>query len=170
MYIVNSQTFNWIYGWRIWLKFCLWIFFMILNINFWVVKSNFFCNNTLWLTLAQEGSHRSSGWMTGFDSRAVCMGFVVEKVTLGQVLLRVLRLSLVGIIPQLPHTYSFIHNWRFISLAIHSAITSHIHACIQARHAITHSGEYFCTNNQQMYTKFIYWTMSMKTSITKPEI
>jgi hypothetical protein len=44
----------------------------------------------------------------GFDPRPVYMGFVVNKVALGQVFLRVLHLSPVSIIPPMLHSSSFI--------------------------------------------------------------
>jgi hypothetical protein len=43
--------------------------------------------------------------------------FVVEKVAMGQVLVRVLRLSPVSIIPLIPHGNSFIYRQHYIILA-----------------------------------------------------
>jgi hypothetical protein len=42
-------------------------------------------------------------WRPGFDPRSVQVGFVVDKVALGQVLPRVLRFSPVRFIPPLLH-------------------------------------------------------------------
>jgi hypothetical protein len=41
-----------------------------------------------------------------FTARSVHMGFVLDKVALGQVFLPVLRFSLVSIIPPMLHIYS----------------------------------------------------------------
>jgi hypothetical protein len=44
----------------------------------------------------------------GFDPRAVHVRYVVEKVALGQVFFRVLRLSPVNIIPAMLHTHVYL--------------------------------------------------------------
>ena len=46
----------------------------------------------------------------GFNPRTVCMWFVVEKVALGQISLRVLRFSPVSIVMIMLHFHSFIHT------------------------------------------------------------
>jgi hypothetical protein len=42
-------------------------------------------------------------WRPGFNHRSVHVGFVVDKVTLGQVFLQVLRFSPVNFIPPVLH-------------------------------------------------------------------
>jgi hypothetical protein len=46
--------------------------------------------------------------MPGFAPRAAHVGFVVDKVALGQIFLRILRSSPVNIIPPLFHIHSYI--------------------------------------------------------------
>jgi hypothetical protein len=58
--------------------------------------------------IAQAVRRRISPRRTVFASRAAHMGFVVDKIALGQVSLRVLRFSPVSIIPTLLHIYSYI--------------------------------------------------------------
>jgi len=41
---------------------------------------------------------------SGFDTRPIHMGFLVKKLVLGQVCVRVLRLSAVRITARMPHT------------------------------------------------------------------
>ena len=47
-----------------------------------------------------------------------CGGFVVEKVALGQILFRGLRLSSVSIIPPMLHTHTCIYQRWYVILAI----------------------------------------------------
>lgn len=46
----------------------------------------------------------------GFSPRPVCMGFVVDKVALGQGLLLALRFSPVIVISSVLHTFPFLHH------------------------------------------------------------
>jgi len=47
--------------------------------------------------------------MVGFDPRAACFGFMMDKVALeGYLLLLVLRFFLGVIVPRFPHIYAFI--------------------------------------------------------------
>jgi hypothetical protein len=52
--------------------------------------------------------HSSGGWRPGFDPRSVHVGFVVDKVALGQVSHWVLRFSPVNFIPPVLH---FLEKW-----------------------------------------------------------
>jgi hypothetical protein len=61
--------------------------------------------------VAQAVSRRPVTAETGFSPRAVHVEFVMDKVALGQVSLRVLRFFPVSIIPPLLHIHSCI-NWE----------------------------------------------------------
>jgi hypothetical protein len=61
-----------------------------------------------------------SPWRLGFDPGPVHAGFVVDKLAMGTLLLRVLRFYPV-ITPPMPHTYPYLHvtlirrlNWRIL--------------------------------------------------------
>ena len=58
--------------------------------------------------MAQEVGHWPVTMGAQFDPRPVCMGFVMDKVAVGQVLLCVLHLSLVTFIPPMLHIHSLI--------------------------------------------------------------
>jgi hypothetical protein len=57
-------------------------------------------------------SHTVPPWRPGFAPRSVRVGFVVDKVALGQVFLRVLRSYPVSIIPPLLHIHSHRPSYR----------------------------------------------------------
>ena len=52
------------------------------------------------------------------DPRSIHVGFVVDKLAMTQVFLRVLRVLTISIIPLTAQAHSFIHHRRFIILAI----------------------------------------------------
>jgi len=56
---------------------------------------------------------------SGLNPRPVRVGFVLHKVTLGQIFLRVLRFPPVNVIPPMLHDHSFIHS------SITDAVPSH---------------------------------------------
>ena len=58
--------------------------------------------------------HRFNPWL-------VCVGFVGDKVAVGQVYLSVLELSLVRIIPPIKNTHiSFMYHHRYVIFAVNS--------------------------------------------------
>jgi hypothetical protein len=71
-------------------------------------------------------------WRNGFDSRAVHIGFVVNKVALGQIRLPVIWFYHITIIPPLFHAGLLIRYGRCI-LAIYSVYVCNTHA-----HTCTH--------------------------------
>jgi hypothetical protein len=52
----------------------------------------------------------------------LCLVFVVDKVTLGQVFLRVLRLSPVGVIP---YSHSLVYHYRCVNVATEGIVKQH---------------------------------------------
>jgi branched-subunit amino acid transport protein len=50
------------------------------------------------------------------------MEFVVEKMALGQVFIRILQFLHVSIFPRILHTNSFIHHRRYVNLIIDSVV------------------------------------------------
>jgi hypothetical protein len=58
----------------------------------------------------------------GFDPGPFRVRFVVDEVAIGQGFLRVLRFSLVNIIPPILHTHSFIYYRHYINLAIENVV------------------------------------------------
>ena len=61
-------------------------------------------------------------WKPGFDSMSVCLGFVVNKMALGHVLHRALRLFPTSIIPLMLHTHtSPIYHRCYITSATFSS-------------------------------------------------
>jgi hypothetical protein len=63
-------------------------------------SSNIDCNTpSLGRAMAQAVSRRPLTWEAGFAPESIHVGFVVDRVVLGQVFLRVLRISPVSIIP-----------------------------------------------------------------------
>jgi hypothetical protein len=50
-----------------------------------------------------------SPWISVFDTRPVHVGFMVDKMAVGQVSFRALRFFLVNIIPPLLHSHFYFH-------------------------------------------------------------
>jgi len=75
-------------------------------------------------------------WRNEFDSRAVHIGFVVDKVALGQIRLPVIWFYLIAIIPPLLHVNLLINYGRCI-LAVYSVYVfnthTHTHTHIHTR-------------------------------------
>jgi hypothetical protein len=72
-----------------------------------VVECKRVFNIKLWVIYGRAIAQAVSSWLLTADTRA-CGGFVLNKVTLGQVFLRVLRFSPVNIISLLLHIHSCI--------------------------------------------------------------
>jgi hypothetical protein len=68
-------------------------------------------------------------WRLGFDPGPVHAGFVVDKLAMGPVLLRVLRFYPVTIIPRMLHTYPHLHviHTRMINGRILKAFQKAMH-------------------------------------------
>jgi len=61
----------------------------------------------------------------GFDPRSFCVTFVLDRMELGQILLKILRFYPVGIIPPMLRTHSFICHRRSIIVEIDSVAANH---------------------------------------------
>jgi hypothetical protein len=71
-----------------------------------------------------------SAWRLGFDARPVCVGFVQDKLAVGQAFLRVLRFVCKHH-PVRPHIHiSFIYHRHDIALAVFSVLTLNTTPCL----------------------------------------
>jgi len=66
-----------------------------------------------------------SPWRAGFSLRPVYVEFMLDRVAVGQVFLRVLRCTPVSINPPVLHARSFMNHWRYVISAVDSDVESH---------------------------------------------
>jgi len=94
--------------------------------------------------MTQVVSHRLSPWRSGFDPGSVRVRFVVDKVALRQVVLRVLRFSPV-IIPPVFHTHhlNVTLNRRTIDVTLNRRTTGRCLGTFKQSRAVSDIGEHW---------------------------